>query len=262
MRLEVDVYLVQCQHNALENIEKVIQQTGLAIKDITLQSLASAEAVLSEDEKRSGSAVIDIGGEETDIVAYKNDSIWHTESIKIGSANITRDLAYGLRTSTDKAEKIKLENATAKESEASEHEYITIPLLSYQKTSRVSKKAIAQIAEARAIEILTMSKDALEQSNIFPSLKSGVVLTGGGAMIDGLAELAEEIFGLPVRIGRPLDVLGMDNKDLQPRYATSIGLARLSFLRDFVEKKERPHPKGEKRSALSSLTRYLRGFFD
>lgn len=263
VRLEVDVYLVLCHHAALENLEKVVSLANLSIKDVTLQSLASAEAVLSEEEKKAGALVLDIGGTTTDIVAYREDSVWFTDAIEIGSHHITKDMAYGLRTSLPQAEEIKCKYGFAKESLASEHEFVTIPLLSYKKTSRISKKAIAQIIEARAVEILTLCKETVEKENFLRNLESGIVITGGGALLSGIIELAEEIFEMPARMGEPINTVGIEDEIHHPSYTTSVGLAKLHFLKRPMEKRvgknnERP----EKNKSLSGLKKYIKNFFN
>lgn len=263
VRLEVDVYLVLCHHAALENLEKVVSLTGLSIKDVTLQSLASAEAVLSEEEKKSGALVLDIGGTTTDIVAYREDSVWFTDAIEIGSHHITKDMAYGLRTSLPQAEEIKCKYGFAKETLASEHEFVTIPLLSYKKTSRISKKAIAQIIEARAVEILTLCKESVEKENFLRNLESGIVITGGGALLSGIIELAEEIFEMPARMGEPIDTVGIEDEIHHPAYTTSVGLAKLHFLKRPTEKRiSKNNERAEKSKSFSGLKKYIKNFFN
>lgn len=262
VRLEIDVYLVLCQQAALENLEKVISLANLNVKDITLQSLATAEAILSNEEKKAGALVIDIGGSVTDVVVYRGDSIWFTGAIEIGAHHITKDLAYGLRTSIAQAEEIKCRHGIAKESMANEHDFVTVPLLSYKKTSRVSQKAIAQIVEARAVEMLNMCKELLEQSNTLHNLESGVVLTGGGSLLKGFAELAEEIFEMPTRLGEPLNTTGIEEEIHHPSYSTSIGLAQLYFSRGSVERNmTRNTTKEDGKNNFSILKRYIKDFF-
>lgn len=263
VRLEVDVYLVLCHHAALENLEKVVSLAGLSIKDVTLQSLASAEAVLSEEEKKSGALVLDIGGTTTDIVAYREDSVWFTDAIEIGSHHITKDMAYGLRTSLPQAEETKCKYGFAKETLASEHEFVTIPLLSYKKTSRISKKAIAQIIEARAVEILTLCKESVEKENFLRNLESGIVITGGGALLSGIIELAEEIFEMPARMGEPIDTVGIEDEIHHPAYTTSVGLAKLHFLKRPTEKRiSKNNERAEKSKSFSGLKKYIKNFFN
>lgn len=225
VRLDTRVHIVTGAGTAVQNIRKCIERCGLKVEEVMPQPLASGQAVLTEDEKELGVCVIDIGGGTTDIAVYTNGAIRHTSVIPVGGNSITKDLSQSLRTPYDSAEYIKTHYGIAFQDKEGANEMIEVPCVGDQKSRQVSSEVLALIIGARIEEILGVVSGELEKSG-FPKevLTAGIVLTGGTAMMTGIAELAEKVFGLPVRIGSPQEVGGLSDRVRIPRYATAVGL--------------------------------------
>ena len=225
IRLEAKVHMVTCSVSAAQNIIKCIRRCGLEVEDIVLEQLASCTSVLTEDEKELGVCLIDIGGGTTDIAIYERGSLWYTSVIPIGGDNFTNDLAIGLRTPISEAEKIKKKYGCALSSiTEDEEETIEVPSVGGRKPRILPKKIIVDIIQPRAEEIFRLINDEIKKMGYEKSLNSGIVLAGGGALLDGLEEIAEEVFDLPARRGIPTGVLGLVDRINSPDYATSVGL--------------------------------------
>ncbi|MBU2523933.1 cell division protein FtsA [Patescibacteria group bacterium] len=224
IRLEVDAHIITGLIPTIKNIEKCVHQAGLDIVDIIPSSLASAEAVLSRRQKELGVAVIDIGCGGTSMVVYEEGSILHSAVLPIGGENVTNDIAIGLRTSIDTAEKIKLEYGNCIPEDVSERETIDLSLISKIDTQTVSKKQLVEIIEARYHEIFTMAKDELSKIHRDGMLPAGAILTGAATKMPGIIDLARETLNLPVQIGFPQNFEGVVDKIEDPAYVTAIGL--------------------------------------
>lgn len=224
IRLEVEAHIVTGLIPTIKNIEKCVLQAGVDINDIIPNSLAAAEAVLSKRQKELGVVVIDIGCGGTAVSVFEDGTILHTAMIPVGGENVTNDIAIGLRTSIDTAEKIKIEYGSCLPGEVGERETIDLSLLSKIDTHTVSKKQMCSILEARFQEIFMLVKDELSKIHRDGMLPAGVILTGAAVKIPGIIDLARETLNLPVQIGFPQNYDGVVDKIDDPAYATAIGL--------------------------------------
>ena len=224
VRLEARVHLVTCAVNAAQNIEKCIQQCGLAVDDIILEQLASSFAVLTDDEKDLGVCLVDIGGGTSDIAIFTEGAIKHTAVIPIAGDQVTNDIAMALRTPTQNAEEIKIKYGCALASLAGENETIKVPSVGERDDRDLSRQALAEVIEPRYEELFTLIQAELRRSGFEDLIPAGIVLTGGTSKMEGVVELAEEIFHMPVNIGKPKSVAGLSDIVRNPIYATSVGL--------------------------------------
>ncbi len=224
VRLEVKVYIVTGAVTSVQNIIRACHRAGLDINDIVLESLASSYAVLSEDEKEIGVALIDIGGGTTDLSVFYNGTIKHISTVPLGGSNLTNDIAFGLRTSVSSAEDIKINHGCALAELVQGDEVVEVPGIGGRGPRRLSRRVLAEICEPRVEEILTLVDQELVGSGYKNMMGAGVVLTGGGALLDGIVEIAEQIFGLPVRIGSPKDIGGLKDVVNDPKFSTAVGL--------------------------------------
>ncbi len=224
VRLEAKVHLVTCAVNAAQNIEKCIRRCGLDVEDIILEQLASSHAVLTEDEKELGVCLVDIGGGTTDIAIFTEGAIRHTGVIPIAGDQVTNDIAMALRTPTQYAEEIKIKYACALAQLAGAEEVIKVPGVGDREPRNLSRQALAEVVEPRYDELFTLVQAELRRSGYEDLLAGGIVLTGGTSKMEGVIDLAEEIFHMPVRIGSPQTVQGLQDIVRNPIYATSVGL--------------------------------------
>ena len=224
VRLEAKVHLVTCAVNAAQNIEKCIKQCGLGVDDIILEQLASSYSVLTEDEKDLGVCMVDIGGGTSDIAIYTEGAIKHTAVIPIAGDQVTNDIAMALRTPTQNAEEIKIKYACALGSLAGENETIKVPSVGEREDRSLSRQALAEVVEPRYEELFTLIQSELRRSGFEDLIPAGIVLTGGASKMEGVVELAEEIFHMPVSIGKPKNVSGLADIVRNPIYATAVGL--------------------------------------
>lgn len=234
VRLETRVHIVTGAVSAAQNIVKCVRRCGLEVQDLMLQPLASSMAVLTEDEKELGVVLIDIGGGTTDIAVFTGGAIRHTAVIPIAGDQITNDIAMALRTPTPDAEEIKIRHGVAKQVLADPHAKIDVPGIGERDPRTLSKQALAAVIEPRLEELFLMVQQVLRESGYEELLSSGVVLTGGTSLMPGIAELGEDIFMKPVRIGVPDYTGGLADMVRTPRFATAMGLlyeARAQHLR-------------------------------
>jgi cell division protein FtsA len=226
VRLGVNVNLVTAATTCVQNVVRCAERAGLKVADVVLQPLASAHAVLSEDEKEIGAAVIDIGGGTTDVLLYANGGIAHTSSIPVGGNNVTSDIATGLHTPMGEADRIKRIYGCALGRLVEESEEIEVPGVGTHAPRRVARHVLTDIIEPRVEEIFAVVRRRIEETGLLEQLSSGAVLTGGSVVLDGMTDFAEEILGMPVRIGYPIGVRGMVALVNGPQYATGIGLVK------------------------------------
>ena len=224
VRLEVKVHIVTGAVSAIENIIKCVRRCGLDVKDVILQPLASAIAVLSDDEKELGVCLLDIGGGTTDLAVFSGGAIRHTAVIPIAGDQVTNDIAMTLRTPTKEAEELKVRYGCALRQLAGANEVIEVPSVGERPSRKLSRQMLAEVIEPRIEEIYTLVQAELRRSGFEELLSSGIVLTGGTALLAGMAELGEEVFHLPVRVGLPTYAGGLADVVRSPRYATAIGL--------------------------------------
>ena len=224
VRLEAQVHLVTCAANAMQNVEKCIERCELAVNDIALEQLASSYSVLSEDERNLGVGIVDIGGGTTDIAVFVDGAIRHTCSIPIAGDQVTNDIAMVLRTPTKHAEEIKVKHACALTQLAKPEEIIQVPSVGARAPRELSRQTLAEVVEPRFEELFTLVQAELRRNGLEDMIASGIVLTGGSAKLEGLVELAEEIFHMPVCLGLPHGVAGLTDAVRNPIYATGVGL--------------------------------------
>ena len=224
VRLEAKVHLVTCAVNAAQNIEKCIERCSLTVNDIILEQLASSYAVLTDDERDLGVCMVDIGGGTTDIAVFTDGAIRHTAVIPIAGDQVTNDIAMALRTPTASAEKIKIKYACALTQLARADEKILVPGVGDKPPRELSRQALAEVVEPRYDELFALIQAELRRSGFEDLLAAGIVLTGGSSKMEGVVELAEEIFHMPVSLGMPRNIKGHDDIVRNPIYATCVGL--------------------------------------
>jgi cell division protein FtsA len=224
VRLEVKVHIVTGAVSAAQNIVKCVRRCGLDVNDLILQPLASARAVLSADEMDLGVCLVDIGGGTTDLAIFTHGAIRHTAVIPIAGDQITNDIAMALRTPTAEAEAIKMRHGVALRQLADANEMIEVPGIGDRAPRVMSRQTLAEVIEPRAEELFSLVQQVLRESGYEELLSSGIVLTGGSSQMQGMVELGEEIFHMPVRIGLPRYTGGLADVVRSPRYATAMGL--------------------------------------
>jgi len=230
VRLEAKVHIVTGADSAAQNIEKCIQRCGLSVDDVVLEQLASSFAVLTEDEKELGVALVDIGGGTTDIAVFAGGAIRHTAVIPIAGDQVTNDIAVSMRTPTHYAEDIKVRFACALSQLANPDESIEVPSVGDRPARRLARQTLAEIVEPRYEELFGLIREELRRSGFEEVIAAGLVITGGSAKMEGAIELAEEIFHVPVRLGIPAQVRGLADVVKNPIYSTGVGL--LLYARD------------------------------
>jgi cell division protein FtsA len=224
VRLEVKVHIVTGAVSAVENIVKCVRRCGLSVKDVILQPLASARAVLNDDEQDLGVCLMDIGGGTTDIAVFAGGAIRHTAVIPIAGDQITNDIAMTLRTPTKEAEELKVRHGCALRQLANPNDFVEVPGVGERGARKLSRQMLAEVIEPRVEELYTLVQAELRRSGFEELLSSGIVLTGGTALLGGMVELAEEVFHLPCRVGLPAYTGGLADVVRSPRYATAVGL--------------------------------------
>ncbi len=223
VRLEAKVHIVTGAVSAAQNIIKCVRRCGLEVDDIILEQLASSLSVLTEDEKELGVCLVDIGGGTTDISVFTQGAIRHTSVIPIAGDQVTNDIAVALRTPTQYAEDIKKQWACAS-GQGVEDGVVEVPGVGDRPPRKLSRQTLAEVVEPRITELYELIADDLRKSGFMDLLGSGIVLTGGSAKMEGMVELAEEVFHMPVRLGVPQYVGGLSGVVHNPIFATGVGL--------------------------------------
>jgi cell division protein FtsA len=224
VRLEARVHMVTGAASAAQNIVKCVQRCGLEVEDIVLEQLAASYAVLTEDEKELGAALIDIGGGTTDIAVFHDGAIKHTAVIPIAGDQVTNDIAISLRTPTQYAEEIKIKYACALSQLANSDETIEVPSVGDRPPRRLARQTLAEVVEPRYEELFTLVSNELRRSGFQEMIAAGIVITGGSSKMEGAVELAEEVFHMPVRLGMPQNVRGLGEIVRNPIHATGVGI--------------------------------------
>jgi cell division protein FtsA len=224
VRLEAEVHIVTIASTPVRNLLRAVTRAGLGIETLVLQPLAASLAVLEADERKLGVALIDIGGGTTELLIYQGGVVRHSSIIGIGGRHLTQDIAIGLRTPTARAEELKLEHGCAIASQVSPEEIVEVPGVGGREPRQISRQVLAAILQPRAEEILTLALRELEQNDATDLLAAGVVLTGGSALLPGLVDLAEQVLGVPARVGRPRPIDGFSDSEGHPQQAAAFGL--------------------------------------
>ena len=254
VRLEAKVHMVTCAVNAAQNIEKCVERCGLLVNDVVLEQLASSYSVLSADERDLGVCLVDIGGGTTDIAVFTDGAIRHTAVIPIAGDQVTNDIAMALRTPTQNAEDIKIRYACALTQLARPDEVIKVPGVGDKPDRELSRQTLAEVVEPRYDELFKLVQAELRRSGFEHLVASGIVLTGGGAKMEGLIELAEEIFHMPVSLGAPRNVAGLKDIVRNPVFATGVGLLQYGL----DQEKEKPSKQSDRKSGMLAK---LKGWF-
>jgi cell division protein FtsA len=223
-RLDVKVHIITGAVTAIQNIIKSCSRAGLTVSDLVLQPLASSKAVLTAEEQDLGVVVVDIGGGTTDIAFFLEGSLWHTEVLPIGGNHLTNDIAIGLRTPASEAEKIKIKYGCALSSLVKHEETLDVPSVGGRPPRLLSRQILCEIIEPRVEELFGMVQQRLKKTGFEDMFASGVVLTGGTALMEGAQDAAERYLGLPIRRGAPRNIGGLMDVVNSPIYATGVGL--------------------------------------
>lgn len=224
VRLEAEIHIVTGAIASAQNIVRSVKKAGLKVIGLVLEPLASSYAVLDESEKNLGVALIDLGGGTSDLIIFYNGSIRHTSVICLGGQNVTNDIALGLRTPLEQAEEIKKKFGCCHSGSVSKIETFTVPGIGGREPGIVNKEVLTKIIQPRMEEIFSLASKEIKRSDYSDLLGAGVVLTGGGSLLNGSEQLAEEIFGIPAKIGIPGGVVGLQETVTSPIFATAIGL--------------------------------------
>ncbi len=228
-RLSVSVHIVTSPVAAKQNVITSVNRAGFHVADVYLSQLAAAEAILTDEDREYGVAVVNIGGETTSLAIYQRGSVWHTTVFPLGGSHFTNDIAVGLRTPIPEAERIKREDGCASRSVMTAEEaaeLIEVPSVGGRAPRAVSRQILCDILEPRAEEILTHVQEEIKSAGFDRQLSSGIVITGGGAMLNGIVEVAEQVFNAPVRLGVPGGFDGLVDDVAQPLYAAAFGLVQ------------------------------------
>jgi cell division protein FtsA len=223
-RLEARIHIVTGSVSAVSNITKCAQKAGLGLQDIVLQQIASAASILTPDEIQLGVILMDIGGGTTDIAAFNEGAIRHTSVLALGGDNITNDIAVGLRTPIAEAERLKVKYGHAIAAQVSSDEQIEVPSIGGDTVNMVPRRILSEIIESRVEELFKLAYNEIRNTGLSENMSAGLVLTGGASSLEGVAELAEGIMHMPVRVGYPRGVKGLVELVNNPAYATAVGL--------------------------------------
>lgn len=229
VRLEAEVHIVTGAITSAQNIIKSINRAGLEVEDIVLEPLASSLAVLTEEEKAQGVVLVDIGGGTTDVVCFVDGAIHHTDVFSIGGDHLTNDIAIGLRIPISKAEEIKKKFGCAMASLVKDNEEFVVPGIVGRAANSMQRRILAELIELRMDELFSLIKDQIKRNGVGEFIGSGLVITGGSALLMGLTEMARKVFDVPVRLGRPTNVSGLVDILDSPIYATGVGLVQYGF---------------------------------
>ena len=235
-RLEAKVHLVTSAINVEKDLHSCIEKVGVNVLEFVLEPLASAYSVLDDNEQQLGVILIDIGGGTTDVIVYHEMGVLHAGAVPLGGHNITYDIAYGVQTTLEQAAQLKCQYGSAKSAIEDPEENITITGTSGRQAKTVSKKSLAEIIEPRMDEIFRLVKNEIRKSDYLGEYTFGIVLTGGGSQLENVSDLAQEIFHLPIKIGKPKLSGGVSEKVNTPRYATGVGL--INYGRDNWKKQD------------------------
>jgi cell division protein FtsA len=241
--------------SSTQNIIACVNRAGVAVVDTVIEQLAAAEAVLTSDEKELGVALVDIGGGTTDFAIFERGSLWHTGVVAVGGDHFTNDVAVGLRTPIPDAEKVKRKSGCALSSMVDEDETIEVASVGGRKPRVMPRRILSEIIQPRAEEILHLVWDDIRRAGYEQSLNSGIVLTGGGAILEGMPEIAEQIFDLPIRRGCPVGVGGLADHVNSPTFATPVGLVL------YAHRNRGPEPARAGAGAFGRMAGRLRGIF-
>jgi cell division protein FtsA len=254
-RLEVNVHVVTGSSSSMQNMVACVNRAGVEVGDTVLEQLAASESVLTADEKELGVALVDIGGGTTDFAVFERGSLWHAGVLAVGGDHFTNDIAVGLRMPIPEAEKLKRRSGCALTALVPEDDTMEVASIAGRRARIMPRRVLSEILQPRAEEICHLLWDEIRKAGFEKSLNSGIVLTGGGAMLEGMVEIAEQIFDLPVRRGAPEEVGGLADHVNSPAFATSVGLVM------YAHRHLQHEPERVGAGAIGRLTGRLRTLF-
>ncbi|MGH9349348.1 MAG: cell division protein FtsA [Vicinamibacterales bacterium] len=254
-RLEVNVHIVTGAASSTQNIITCVNRASVGVQDTVIEQLAASEAVLTPDEKELGVALVDVGGGTADIAIWERGSLWHTGVVPVGGDHFTNDIAVGLRTPIPDAEKVKRKYGCALSAMVDEDETIEVASVGGRKPRVMARRILSEILQPRAEEIFHLVWDEIRRAGYEKSLNSGIVLTGGGAILEGMPEIAEQIFDLPIRRGTPVGVGGLADHVSSPTFGTPVGLTL------YAHRNRAPEPVRVGAGAFGRVAGRLRGIF-
>ena len=225
-RLEVEAHIITASAATVDNLRQCVGVAGVEIQQFILNPLASAEVVLTEQERQMGVAVCDIGGGTTDLAIYVDGDVWHTMVLAVGGNHVTQDIAHGLNLSFAQAEDVKKQRGHAVRAEVGAEEYFSIRPFGEDRPVQINRKELAHIIEARVDELFALTLQEIKRSGYDGLLPAGLVLTGGASALPGMKRIASDVLGIPVRIAQPENLLGLVDRLNSPAYSTSVGLLR------------------------------------
>lgn len=229
-RLEVEAHIITAAASTVENLRQCVSKAGIEVTQFVLNPLAAGEAVLAETERSMGVAVVDLGGGTTDMAIYINGDVWHTNVMSVGGSHVTSDIAQGLRLPLEMAEEVKLQHGNAVLEDIGEDESFNIVSFGSDQSTKVNRRELVDIIEARMEEIFMLVDQEIKHSGYDGMLPAGLVLTGGGSLMPGVRKLATRVTGLPARIGKPEKMVGLTDQISSPAFATSVGLLQWAIL--------------------------------
>ena len=252
-RLEVETHIITASTASVENLRQCMHAAGVEPTQFVLNPLASAEVVLTETERQMGVVVCDVGGGTTDMAIYIDGDVWHTAVLAVGGNHITSDIAHGLRLPMSQAEEVKIQHGHAVVDEIAPEEYFNVRPFGDQETIQVSRQELVTIIEARVEEIFSLVVQEIKRSGYDGLLPAGMVLTGGSSALAGIRMAASRVLGVPVRIAKPENIIGMVDRLDSPAYSTSVGLLRWAMLMNEAN----PHEGAELRHGLRRRSRTI-----
>ncbi|WP_144212226.1 cell division protein FtsA [Shewanella donghaensis] len=260
MRMEAKAHIVTCANDMAKNITKSVERCGLTVDDLVFSGIASADSVLTNDEKDLGVCIVDIGGGTTDIAVYTNGALRHCAVISVAGNQVTSDIAKIFRTPLTHAEQIKVQFASARSAMVSREDSIEVPSVGGRPSRSMSRHTLAEVVEPRYQELFELVLKELTDSGLEDQIAAGIVLTGGTSSITGAVDIAEATFGMPVRVATPLPVKGLNEYVDQPIYSTGIGLLHYGARRVIERQFERPERQGVT-SLLNRVKSWFKGEF-
>ena len=258
-RLEVEAHIITASAATVDNLRQCVGAAGVEIQQFVLNPLASAEVMLTEQERQSGVAVCDIGGGTTDLAIYVNGDVWHTMVLSVGGNHVTQDIAHGLRLPFSQAEDVKKQQGYAVRAEVGAEEYFSIRPFGEDRPVQINRQELAHIIEARVDEIFSLTLQEIKRSGYDGLLPAGMVLTGGASALPGIREVASNVLGMPVRIAQPENLLGLVDRLNSPAYSTSVGLLRwiMSMHNQDLSIGRERRSKGDKRMGFGVVRKII-----
>ncbi|MGI6251219.1 MAG: cell division protein FtsA [Anaerolineaceae bacterium] len=261
-RLEVEAHIITAAASTVENLRQCVKGAGIDVTQFVLNPLAAGEIVLSETERAMGVAVVDLGAGTTDMAIYINGDVWHTNVLNVGGNHVTSDIAQGLRLPLEVAEEVKLQHGNANLDEIGEEEAFSIVTFGSDQASKVNRRELVNIIEARMEEIFQIVFQEIKNSGYDSMLPAGLVLTGGASLLPGIRKLATRITKLPCRIGKPDNIVGLTDQVNTPAFATSVGLLQWAILmsetNQIVDERTGKYKKPSRGQAENKLRVWLR----